>query len=372
MSSIDTIRDVSIILVDDDESIRRSLEFCFRRKKIPFRSFETAEEALKHIRNLEAASIVISDYRLPGLNGLQLFEELNGIDPSLWKILITAHGNLDVAVEAMRLGVHDFIQKPFNSRTIEMAIHALIKRMKHDSNGIFVDGRSLNESDNLLWRERMELAVARSSHTMNNLLFAIMGNAEFGLRAADSGRAVHTSLERIAREARQASLFNNRLMSLCRESAEAVENIDVNEAVRECAARFQYVCKDSIEIVFTPTESPFIVEVVKTYLQDIIENLILNSIQELVTVRKPSKRIAIAVKNSPLERSVVVSDNGDGIEPAILEKLTRKGFTTKPAGHGLGLYIVGSLVEKIGASLDIRSKPGLGTDIGIIFLDKNR
>jgi signal transduction histidine kinase len=366
MNEIDTIQDLTIFLVDDDESIRRSLEFCFRRRKVPFFSFGTAEEALRQIRERKA-SLIITDYSLPGLNGLQFVRELNGLDPGLLKILITAYGNLDIAIEAMRLGVHDFIQKPFNTETIESSIHALIERAKHGSSGVFVNGRSLAESDNLVWRERLELAVAQSSPKISDCLYGIMGNVELGLLTTSSQDPLHESLEQIVHDAKQASLINNGLMSLCRESTEHNEKTDINEVARESVARFQHARRRGIEILFAGHAAPLMIEAPRTYLEDIVENLLVNSIQELLDVDNPTKKIVIAVERSATDTSIVVSDNGKGIEPALLEKLTQEGFTTKPNGHGLGLYIVRKLAEKLGASLFIRSKPGEGAEVEVKF-----
>ncbi|MGC8495465.1 MAG: response regulator [Syntrophobacteraceae bacterium] len=134
-----------IFLVDDDERIRRSLEFYFRRKKVPFFSFASAEEALEYFRN-NRPELLLIDYRLPGLNGLELVRELNGFYPGCMKILITGYGNLDIAEEAMRLGVHDLIQKPFNTATIQSAVKALKGRAQQGLQGFWVDGKKVEES----------------------------------------------------------------------------------------------------------------------------------------------------------------------------------------------------------------------------------
>jgi signal transduction histidine kinase len=356
-----------IFLVDDDECIRRSLGFYFRRKKVPFFSFATAEEALEQVRE-QRAELIITDYNLPGLNGLELIQELNAIDPGFMKILITAYGNMDIAVEAMRLGVHDMIRKPFNTETIESAINALTQKVRQGSGGIYVDGRRLEESRELRWRARLEFAVAKISHKINNSLHGIIGNAELGLLEAGSEETIHKNLRHIIVKGREIARVNERLMSLCRESTETSERIDLSEVIRECAVRFgPQADRSGIGIVFEDGALPFLVEGRKSHLEDIVENVVLNSIQELSNAGKPDKKISIAYHNLPHTRSVLFFDNGNGIEPALLEKITQKGFTTKPDGHGLGLYIVSKLAEEFGASFAIRSEPGTGTTVEIGF-----
>ncbi len=97
--------------------------------------------------------LLLTDYRLPGLNGLELVRELNGIYPGCMKILITGHGNLDIAAEAMRLGVHDLIQKPFNAETIQSAVKTLKERARQDLRGFWVDGKKVEESQKLRWTQ---------------------------------------------------------------------------------------------------------------------------------------------------------------------------------------------------------------------------
>lgn len=129
MEDFTSIQDLNIVLVDDDESIRHSLTFYFRKKNVALFSFATAEEALQHMQK-NHSDLVITDYRLPGMNGLQLLNVLNLLHCEVGKILITGYGNSDVAVDAMELGVHDFIQKPFSARTIAAAVQKLILKEK--------------------------------------------------------------------------------------------------------------------------------------------------------------------------------------------------------------------------------------------------
>lgn len=132
MTAYTSILAVRIILVDDDDSIRSGLSYSFGKKKVPLVTFATAEHALDYLGNHEA-DLIITDFSLPGLNGLQFIRELNSLKPDIGKILITAYASLDMAVEAIKLGVHDFIQKPLKTETIESAIEAVMTRLQKES-----------------------------------------------------------------------------------------------------------------------------------------------------------------------------------------------------------------------------------------------
>jgi len=106
-----------ILLVDDDALIRHSLNMAFRNQGANVIAAETAEEGLKFL-DKEGVDIIISDYRLPGIDGLQFFEKNNTICPEILKIMITAYGDSHIAREAFRIGIHDYVEKPFSPKAL--------------------------------------------------------------------------------------------------------------------------------------------------------------------------------------------------------------------------------------------------------------
>lgn len=91
------------------------------------RTFRNAESALAALQD-DPPAVVISDVRLPGISGLQLLDELQSRDRDIPVILITGHGDVSMAVQAMRANAYDFIEKPFHSeRLIDVVRRALEK-----------------------------------------------------------------------------------------------------------------------------------------------------------------------------------------------------------------------------------------------------
>ena len=113
------------LLIDDNEFIRNSMEIAFRQKGYPLRTAATAEEGLEKMA-VENFDIVISDYRLPGINGLTFLKHAGGARPDMIKILISACGDHATVAEAYAIGVHDYLQKPFTLDTLwaTLAMHA--------------------------------------------------------------------------------------------------------------------------------------------------------------------------------------------------------------------------------------------------------
>ncbi|MCD6188552.1 MAG: sigma-54-dependent Fis family transcriptional regulator [Desulfuromusa sp.] len=117
-----------VYLIEDDEDVRRGCEQAIQLANLSVYSFTTAEAAQAAMEDLPPA-VVVSDVRLPGLSGLELLDEMQKYDRDIPVILITGHGDISMAVEAMRNNAYDFIEKPFHSeRLVDVIRRALEKR----------------------------------------------------------------------------------------------------------------------------------------------------------------------------------------------------------------------------------------------------
>lgn len=118
-----------VYIVDDDDAIRRSMAFLLRTSgDFRSRTFESAEAFLIEARDL-AAGCVITDVRMPGMDGVELVRRLASDRLPLTCIVITGHGDIALAVEAMKAGAVDFIEKPFKDDVLMAAVN---KALNHD------------------------------------------------------------------------------------------------------------------------------------------------------------------------------------------------------------------------------------------------
>ncbi len=123
----ETLQKMRLLLVEDDALLRDSLRLFFENEGCRLDVLETAEEAMEVVRRREY-DIVITDYRLPGMDGIHLLRALNDSRPRTMRVLLTAYMDEDVLAEAFRVGVHEFIEKPFSSADIEEALSRLIAK----------------------------------------------------------------------------------------------------------------------------------------------------------------------------------------------------------------------------------------------------
>jgi len=108
-------------IVDDDEAVRQSLAFLLSTAGIPVRVYESATSFLAALASLQAGCL-ITDVRMPDMTGIELLQRLRAKQIKLPVIVITGHGDIPLAVEAMKSGAFDFIEKPFAEEAIIRAV----------------------------------------------------------------------------------------------------------------------------------------------------------------------------------------------------------------------------------------------------------
>jgi two-component system response regulator FixJ len=116
-------------IVDDDEAVRQSLAFLLSTAGIPVRVYDSATSLLAALATLQKGCL-ITDVRMPDMTGIELLQRLKEKDIKLPVIVITGHGDIPLAVEAMKSGAIDFIEKPFAEEAILRAVRAAEDRAK--------------------------------------------------------------------------------------------------------------------------------------------------------------------------------------------------------------------------------------------------
>ena len=108
-------------LVDDDDSVRRSVGFMLKTSGYAVKSYASGNELLKDARRLEPGCILL-DIRMPGMDGLEVQQQLKDAGVSLPVVIMTGHGDIPLSVRAMKSGAIDFIEKPFEKAVLLSAL----------------------------------------------------------------------------------------------------------------------------------------------------------------------------------------------------------------------------------------------------------
>jgi two-component system response regulator FixJ len=112
-------------VIDDDEAMRESLAFLFKSAKIPVRVFDSATSFLDQLAEIKPGC-VITDVRMPGMSGIDLLKRLRELKSEISVIVITGHGDVPLAVEAMKYGAVDFLEKPFDDDLLMAAVRSAL------------------------------------------------------------------------------------------------------------------------------------------------------------------------------------------------------------------------------------------------------
>ncbi len=157
--------DPLIHVIDDDKAVRDSLGWLLGSVGHAVLCHDSADEFLE-IYEKDLPGCVLVDVRMPGMSGLELQKELAAQAPNLPVIVITGHGDVQMAVEAMKTGAYDFVQKPFNDQILVDLVQKAIDQSCSSLRDGALRGEVLKRVDRLTLRERqvLDLVVAGESN----------------------------------------------------------------------------------------------------------------------------------------------------------------------------------------------------------------
>ena len=355
----------AVLLVDDDESIRTSLTYFFRKKTRAFLALPSAESALDLLKKETDWDAVISDFKLPGMDGIAFLKEVKKHVPKMKTALITAYANVDIVTEALRAGVHDFIQKPFKATMIAEALRRMGSECPDGQEAVVLHADDDEPGKDECWREDLEFTIQKVTHQMNNAFTALRGKAELGLRkppeSGDSAKFVEildilTSVEAL----------NKELMSFGKAlTPRPFTDLDVMALIRRRSFDHAAMLHNTgVRLQIKNAEGgPFLVTTCEDPLIHVLDNILINAIQGVAEVKNREKEIIVTAVPQGTHMRVQVTDNGVGMDPETLSRACRSGFTTKPDGNGLGLFITKRLCQIIKAELHLESQAGNGTTV---------
>ena len=119
----------AVHIIDDDQALRESLAFLLRAAQLEVRSFDSAKTFLDALPNA-SVGCVITDIRMPDMSGIDLLRRLKELKVAIPVIVITGHGDVPLAVEAMKIGAADFFEKPFNDDQLVASVRAALQQQQ--------------------------------------------------------------------------------------------------------------------------------------------------------------------------------------------------------------------------------------------------
>lgn len=146
-------QDATVFIVDDDDAVRESLAFLMKSVGLKADSFPSAQAFLDSY-NPNRAGCLVLDIRMPGMSGLELQDKLTQMGSILPIIFITGHGDVPMAVKAIKAGAADFVQKPFRDQELLDRIREVLEEDAHSRAEKLQRNEILRRMDTLTERER--------------------------------------------------------------------------------------------------------------------------------------------------------------------------------------------------------------------------
>ncbi len=363
----------SILLVDDEADIREVLSLFLKDIGYAVTAAENGGEALRLFKQT-LPQIVISDIKMPGMDGIELLRRIKQESPDTEFIMITGHGDMDLAIVSFQGQAADFITKPINVDVLEIAIKKVCEKIiardllrKYTAN-LEKLIREKTELQNHL--SSLGLMIGSISHGLKGLLTGLDG----GMYLVDSGftrenqaqvqegwQIVKLSVERIRKMVLD-------ILYYAKERELKWERVDILAFVQEVAGNMEVKMKQQqINFVTDFASGIGAYEIDPASIHSALVNILENAIDACTRDEaKPQHRVIFAVREDPVNICFDISDNGIGMTSDVREKLFTLFFSSKGnKGTGLGLFISHNIVAQHGGSIAVSSAPGHGSQFVI-------
>lgn len=378
-----------ILLVDDDVALLQALPqaLFLKMDDIQIDTCDSALEALKQLQEHDYDAIV-SDIKMPGMDGLALLEKIQELRPETPTLLITGHGEHDLAVQALRGGAYDFIQKPIDREYVVAALqraiqtHQLRCQVREHQRALELHAQSLERVVQNRTQELVQANAAKDkflsmvSHELKTPLTSLKMRIQYLLHKReriDSDDVVSLGLADMERSiSRLEALINDLLDASLIETNMFVLHPKRCDLVELCRRLLEeYTAGTGPSLSFEAPGEPIVAEVDSDRISQVILNLLTNA-------HKHSPKgypITVTLQQAGFEAIISVRDMGTEIpvdeQPHIFEQYYRLPDVAEqgdsPTGFGLGLYISRKLVERHAGRIEVQSVPGKGSVFSVIL-----
>ena len=335
-----------VLIVDDEKQDLQSLSIALRSKGFKVLESTSATQALGFIDRQESIHLVLTDYLMPGMDGVELLKAVRQKRPHVPVIMMTAYADKDIAIEALHNKCDGFLEKPFTLDQLEMEI----KRVTIQT------VRSMNVS----WFSRL---VPKIVHQINNPLMSITGAAELGMLELNDTETVRRCFEGILDAVHRIGEINRNILDMRKPFITEIKEggVEIHAVLNETIDSFYGLVRfKGIEVGKEFIQKEVQVVGSRFAIEQLFKNLVMNAIDALE--EKAHKRIIVKTElRTPNYISVYISDTGCGIPENRLDTIFKPFFTDKKEGNGLGLAVVKDIVESMNGRIEVKSKVGKGT-----------
>jgi PAS domain S-box-containing protein len=358
-----------IIVVDDEKPQLEALCTLLEDAGYWVDGYAEPNAALHQLKT-HAYDVLLTDLRLPGMDGIELVQHAKQIDPNLSAVLMTGHGSIKTAVDAMKLGVQDYILKPFKVSDLMPVVNRAIEvRSLKLQNARLIQDISASNDRLLEMNHELDHFAGRVAHDLNSLCHIIQGFAGSLTRRAHSklDEQEQRYLQRINEASARGGQLVSDLLAFARLGSGDLQcrQIVLNEIVEK--ARAQVESAEGLRMVeWTIAKLPEI-DGDESLLEQVFVNLFSNALKFSQARELPCITVEAQTFGDSVEIKVI--DNGAGFDPDRADGLFKPFHRLHNAhdfeGHGMGLANVKRIIERHGGTISAESAPQKGATFKI-------
>ena len=363
----------SILLVDDEEGIRKVLGILLADMGYRVHTAATGTEALRTFEKLRPP-IVLTDIKMPEMDGIELLRELKRISPETEVIMITGHGDMDLAIKSVKYEATDFVTKPINDEILEIALQRaherITMRRKLDDYTHNLEQLVRDKTKQLVASERLAAigqTVAVLSHAIKNITGGLKGGAfvlEKGIEL-DEKKYLLQGWEMIKGNVDKITNLSLDLLNYAKDSRPDFKKCYPVQPAREVVALMRPRAKEhgiDLSTQFDKNIDPIPID--PDLIHHSLLNLVTNALDACIhaTGKKLKKVKVRAIKKSGWGVEYQVEDTGCGMKADVKKKLFQSFFSTKGTdGTGIGLMITKKIIDEHKVEIEAESKEGVGS-----------
>jgi signal transduction histidine kinase len=376
-----------LLLIDDEEGIRKVLGITLRDAGYEVILAHDGERGIELFQQ-ENPRIVLTDIKMPGLDGIGVLKHIKSIDADTEVIMITGHGEMELAIRSLQLNASDFITKPINDEALfislkraeeKLAWKGLAKKYNEDLKTKVKEATAelVRMQQELLRAERLAATgqtVAGLAHAIKNILGGLKGgrflvNKGFELKEM---KYLKDGWDMVERNIEKVAVLTKDLLNFCRDREPEREPVNPNDLIREVYDLYSARSKqEGVRLTLDLDEKMRKIDLDPQGIQEVLNNLVGNAIDACTLGEGTIKEPEVILKSGLLSDGKIlleVKDNGVGMDQEVLKKLFTIFFSTKGSrGTGLGLLLSRKIVQEHGGDIQIHSEPMKGSSFQVVL-----
>jgi signal transduction histidine kinase len=365
--------DKSILLVDDEEGIRKVLSILLADMGYQVLTAATGAEALRTFEKLRPP-IVLTDIKMPEMDGIELLRKLKQISPDTEVIMITGHGDMDLAIKSVKYEATDFVTKPINDEILEIALkrahERITMRRKLDDYTHNLEQLVQDKTKKLVEAERLAAigqTVAGLSHAIKNITGGLKGGAfvlEKGIELGEQ-KYLMQGWEMIKGNVDKITNLSMDLLNYAKDTRPDFQACDPIQPLREVVDLMRPRAKEhgiDLRTQFNKDIGPchFDPDLIHHSLLNLVTNALDACIDD--SGKKEKKVMVRAIKKREWGVEYQVEDTGCGMNPEVKNKIFQSFFSTKGTdGTGIGLMITKKIIDEHNGEIEDESKKCAGS-----------